>query len=280
MKKKLILFALLSSGVTIFAAFSMRDPATLHLMSPKPATTGLPTGGLLAEYVADTAYFNADWADAGVTTWNAKQGSHAAPLNQDMSFGSPSFSPSGYDGKACVLFSDSLLQAGFAYTGQQITWIYVGDFRPDFNTSPDHGGYPRLAGLANYGLSHEDYTSPDCGIFLYAPDGVTWDSLRAPDVFSHGGWSNPDTTFYKVIMVLKQDGSGLWTQTTYFPDGTSVNHTHAGTLSNYNTDTLNLGGNAEPNLGIFNICELALYDHALSTADEAAAVAYLKTTYW
>lgn len=282
MKTKLLLLTLLSSGVTIFAAFSMRDPAALHLMSPKPATSGMPTGGLLVDYVADPVFFNADWATTGIQTWAPSFGDFGtAILSFRPDWGSPAtYSATDYDGKPCVEFSSSLMQAPFAYTGQSVTYVYCGDFRSDFGTGIQ-GGYPRLAGLANYGLGEEDYGSSDCGIFLYSTDSSTWNSLRSPDVFSLGGLAaNPDEDFRRVILVEKQDGTGHWLQHVYFPDGSTLSGSTVGTLNNYNTDTLNVGGNTEPNLGVFNLAEFAIYDHALSTADEAAAVAYLKSIHW
>lgn len=282
---KKILFAttfLIPTGL-LLAAFSMRDPAALALMQPKPpappSVPDLPTEGLLVEYIADPIYFNSDYEDTGVTSWAPRTGYLAPALALNSNWGAPIYSATDYSGKPCVDFTDSLLQGAFAYTGQEITWVYVGDFRPDFNTAPDQTGYPRLASLANYGAGHEDFTDPSVGIFLYAPNGTSWDVLRGGDIFSMDGSGNPDAA-YRVIMVLKQDSGGHWTQTIYFTDGTTAVNTYDGTVSNYDTDTLNLGGNQEPNLGVFRITRLLLYDHAMAHDEEADAVAYLKAAHW
>lgn len=260
------------------------------ISQPTPTSSISPTSsvisslddinGLLLDYVADPIYFNGSYEESGISNWFPKAGSQAVSLYPNPSFSTPTYDPDVYGTAGVVVFGgDSLMQMPFFYGGTDITYVYIGDYTPNFGSSGFNTGYPRLAGLANYGNGMEDYNGNDGGIFLYGTG--TWNVIRGSDNFSMDLSSNPDTSFYKVILILKYDSnSEVWIQTAYFPDGTSVLQHAGGTTAPYNTDTFNLGGNQEPNLGVFNIVEFGVYDNAISDSDEAKVVEYLKTNYW
>jgi hypothetical protein len=287
MKKFTTLLLLCCATCAVLAgAFSLNDPTMLKRVShPVPAPTGITSldniSGLLVEYVADPIYFNGDYAGAGVTSWNPKAGSMANTLQPNGSYGTPSFDAAGLAASPCVIFTgNELMQAGFNYTGEKITYVYVGDFDPDFfNTGGNQGGYPRVASLANYGNGEEDYTSTDVGIAFYSTGGGQWQWLRGGDSETLDLSGNPDND-KRVITILKQNDAGVWKYNAYFTDGSVVSGSVNGESNPYNTDTLNLGGNQEPNLAVFKAQHFAIYDNGVSDADEAKIVAYLKLTHW
>lgn len=237
---------------------------------------------LLSDYVAELSALSL--SGAAVNQWNSTGSGPALIPNLTFAVGvtKPTYSASGLGGKACVVFDGSnLMEAALAYTGQEITYIFCGSVDlSTFLSGAFNTGYPRLADLVNNSLGYQDFNSESTGIFLYSSGG-SWDSFTHTYPGPSIDISTNADAEKRCILILKQSIDGLIETVAYFPDDTNLSDTaQAYSLPNYLTDTLNLGGNTEPNCGVFKCQQFAVIARAIDATEQADAVAYLKGKWW
>ena len=177
-------------------------------------------------------------------------------------------------GRTAVYFRGGKMTADVDWAFADMTAAFVGNLDvPNLGSS----WAPRWLGLGNYGRSEEDWASPDtwvvaCYDTIFATNGFVSDrnSARPIDLYF-----DPDQNY--LVVTRKQAGTiKVWLRPF---GGATITMTGATSSAGLAADTLNVGGNMEPQNLWGAIGHIGLWNRGLTDTEVLAALDYLGGLY-
>lgn len=244
-------------------------------------SSGIPTNGLVFEYVANLATIQTD-GSGNVLFWNATAGSQPVQLISQLSgFSYPTYDPTGLNGHPSVDANlNSAMTAAINITGTQLTWACVVNWDCAGDTSQS-GQNCRLAAFINQSLGNDDANSINTA--------AVWQDIAADPIFLEetrnstgevdvGGFATAPSV--PSILIFRRNGTSVLLSIQPL-GGAPLSNTATTPPDPYNGDTVTVFSNFvdSSTCSIANLSFFAGWERALSDAEITSLSSYLTSLY-